>query len=266
LFYSYLAFFLISLFLFSNLEFRYKVPQNEKVILCLTDPLTSSEMKRYFNSIHALKFFKSKFMQQKRKRQYVMPVLTDNNFFTESVFLMEYGRTVMDDKTGGLASAGKKCVVIPVSPFKNEYSITGSKSRNSDNVNAGLKVTTRTANSQYFLENLVQSVLTYITLKNSGDTEKYNNENLAVLENGKKENKGNDKIELLDIDELSSISVILGGDGRIINDHAIEVTTRVLAGNSVKSVILSEDSFLTTAAAAAYLREKKNKGEEGALA
>jgi hypothetical protein len=223
-------------------------------------------MKRYFNSIHALKFFKSKFMQQKRKRQYVMPVLTDNNFFTESVFLMEYGRTVMDDKTGGLASAGKKCVVIPVSPFKNEYSITGSKSRNSDNVNAGLKVTTRTANSQYFLENLVQSVLTYITLKNSGDTEKYNNENLAVLENGKKENKGNDKIELLDIDELSSISVILGGDGRIINDHAIEVTTRVLAGNSVKSVILSEDSFLTTAAAAAYLREKKNKGEEGALA
>jgi hypothetical protein len=230
-------------------------------------------MKRYFNSIHALKFFKSKFMQQKRKRQYVMPVLTDNNFFTESVFLMEYGRTVMDDKNGGMASAGKKCVVIPVSPFKNEYSITGSKSRifnnngnnnNNVNVNAGLKVTTRTANSQYFLENLVQSVLTYITLKNSGNEEKYNNDNLAVIGNEKNQNNGNDKIELLDIDELSSISVILGGDGRIINDHAIEVTTRVLAGNSVKSVILSEDSFLTTAAAASYLREKKNKGEEGA--
>ena len=118
------------------------MPQNEKIILCLTDPLTTSEMKRYFNSIHALKFFKSKLMQQKRKRQYVMPVLADNNFFQQAVFLMEYGRTVIDDKVGGIAAKGDVCVVHPVAVFKEEYTISGSNlnkvrviSSNSDNDN-----------------------------------------------------------------------------------------------------------------------------------
>jgi hypothetical protein len=223
-------------------------------------------------------------MQQKRKRQYVMPVRTDNDFFAESVFLMEYGRTVIDDKKNGLASSGKKSVVIPIFSFKNEYSISGPNNKNSknkqiilrnnynnnnknenvgneffDDVNVGLKVTTQTANSQYFLENLVQSVLTYITLKNKGEEKKYSNRKLAVKSDINNDNNQNDKIELLDTNELSSISVILGGDGRIFNSQAIEIATRVCSGNNLKSVILSDNSFLTTASALSELKSVNSK-------
>lgn len=273
------------------------MPQTNEVILCLTDPLTSSEMKRYFNSIHALKFFKSKFMQQKRKRQYVMPVLTNNDFFSESVFLMEYGRTVLDDKKNGFASSGKMSVVRPVMNFKNEYSITGKnkiqfdkeidadsvklddetiKNNNADysncnnnvninsdlneSINVGLKVTIRTANSQYFVENLMQSILTYIALKNKEKNDQ-NNSLISV----KNKNSDKNKIELLDMNDLAGVSIILGGDGRLFNDHAIEIATRVLSGNNVKSVILSEESFLTTAAAFSYLSTLPKKNENGKI-
>ena len=233
-------------------------------------------------------------MQQKRKRQYVLPVRTDNNFFAQSVFLMEYGRTVIDDKNNGLASSGKKSVVIPIFSFKNEYSISGPNDKNSKNkqiimrnydnnvynnnnnmnrnkmdkndendenknelsniVNVGLKVTTRTANSQYFLENLFQSVLTYVTLKNKGEEKRYSNSKLAVKSDSNNVNNQNDKIELLDTNELSSISVFLGGDGRIFNNQAIEIATRVCSGNNVKSVILSDEGLLTTASAISELK------------
>jgi hypothetical protein len=44
---------------------RYKVPLSDELILCTTDPLTISEVKRYLTSFNALKWFKSKFFQQK---------------------------------------------------------------------------------------------------------------------------------------------------------------------------------------------------------
>ena len=214
-----------------------------------------------------------------------MPVRTDNDFFAESVFLMEYGRTVMDDKSNGLASSGKKSVVIPVYPFKKEYSISGPESKNyrsrqllslnnknsinnknevceiSENeyfnvINVGLKVTTQTANSQYFLENLIQSLLTYITLKNKGEEKKYSNSKLAAKSDTNSDNNQDEKIELLDTSELSAISVILGGDGRIFNSQAIEIATRVCSGNNVKSVMLSDNSLLTTASAISELKFK----------
>ena len=215
-----------------------------------------------------------------------MPVRTDNDFFAESVFLMEYGRTVIDDKKNGLASSGKKSVVIPIFSFKNEYSISGPNNKNSKNkqiilrnnnndnnkienendeneffdvVNVGLKVTTQTANSQYFLENLVQAVLTYVTLKNKGEEKKYSNSKLAVKSDINNDNNQNGKIELLDTNELSSISVILGGDGRIFNSQAIEIATRVCSGNNAKSVILSDNSFITTASALSELKSVNSK-------
>ena len=277
---------------------RYKVPQTEEVILCLTDPLTSSEMKRYFNSIHALKFFKSKFMQQKRKRQYVMPVLTNNDFFQQAVFNMEYGRTVLDDKVGGSAAKGLASVVCPLSVFKEDFSISGSSMRfennfefsnnfdfyekknerndenrsqnqnqdrneneksdmiifnedvdnNEDNV-VGLKVSVRVANGQYFMENLIQSILTFITLKNN----KLKNRNFDN-ENKKKENI--EKIKLLDKEDLSSFSILFGGDGRILNEHATEIGIRVCAGNNVPTISVSQNLYLTTTAAIAFLKQK----------
>ena len=284
---------------------RYKVPQTEEVILCLTDPLTSSEMKRYFNSIHALKFFKSKFMQQKRKRQYVMPVLTNNDFFQQAVFNMEYGRTVLDDKVGGSAAKGLASVVCPLSVFKEDFSISGSSMRfennfefsnnfdfyekknerndenrsqnqnqdrneneksdmiifnedvdnNEDNV-VGLKVSVRVANGQYFMENLIQSILTFITLKNN----KLKNRNFDN-ENKKKENI--EKIDLLDMKDLSSFSILFGGDGRILNEHATEIGIRVCAGNNVPTISVSQNLYLTTTAAIAFLKQKSRTSTIG---
>ena len=284
---------------------RYKVPQTEEVILCLTDPLTSSEMKRYFNSIHALKFFKSKFMQQKRKRQYVMPVLTNNDFFQQAVFNMEYGRTVLDDKVGGSAAKGLASVVCPLSVFKEDFSISGSSMRfennfefsnnfdfyekknerndenrsqnqnqdrneneksdmiifnedvdnNEDNV-VGLKVSVRVANGQYFMENLIQSILTFITLKNN----KLKNRNFDN-ENKKKENI--EKIELLDMKDLLSFSILFGGDGRILNEHATEIGIRVCAGNNVPTISVSQNLHLTTTAAIAFLKQKSRTSTIG---
>ena len=308
------------------------MPQNEKIILCLTDPLTTSEMKRYFNSIHALKFFKSKLMQQKRKRQYVMPVLADNNFFQQAVFLMEYGRTVIDDKVGGIAAKGDVCVVHPVAVFKEEYTISGSSlnkvrviSSNSDNDNdnilqnknerngknkinsienyrgekivagVGLKVSVRVANSQYFMENLIQSILTFITLKNdgyysniinsgnnggknnNGDNNQFNSDTSIItqsdtikmnIENNQNTDTNDIEVEiesvkLLDKKVLSSFSILLGGDGRIMNEHAVEIATRVSTGNNVKSVLISQNLFLTTSAAATFLQQQARTASNG---
>ena len=301
---------------------RYKVPQTEEVILCLTDPLTTSEMKRYFNSIHALKFFKSKFMQQKRKRQYVMPVLTNNDFFQQAVFNMEYGRTVLDDKVGGSAAKGLASVVCPLSVFKDDFSISGSSSRfennfefsnnfdsyeekkerndendnenknenknenenqdrneskkgdliicnkdvddNEDNV-VGLKVSVRVANGQYFMENLMQSILTFITLKNNKLKNKNFTDREIILkfdnENKKRENI--EKIELLDKKDLSSFSILFGGDGRILNEHATEIGIRVCAGNNIPIISVSQNLFLTTTAAIAFLKQKSRTSTTG---
>jgi hypothetical protein len=70
---------------------RYKVPLSDELILCITDPLTFSEFKRYLTSFQPLKLFKSLFLQQKRKRQYVTSIKSDR-FLSDSIEYLEYGR------------------------------------------------------------------------------------------------------------------------------------------------------------------------------
>ena len=114
---------------------RYKLPQSDELILCITDPLTFTQIKRYLNTFNLIKFFKNKFMQQQRKRQYVMDIDHsdgggtsraplggsrgpggDGSFFSDAVFRLEYARMMGEDLVNGRAAAGKTHVTIPLLP------------------------------------------------------------------------------------------------------------------------------------------------------
>lgn len=126
---------------------RYKVPLNEKLILCVTDPLTFSELRRYLNSFNALKWFKSKFFQLKRKRRLDMALsLECTDFFDQVVHFIEYGRTTM--------KTSSRCV-LPILPVD-------VKAYTSDGYN-DIAVHMSVANSQYFLESLFQAVFIYMS-------------------------------------------------------------------------------------------------------
>jgi hypothetical protein len=123
---------------------RYKLPQSNDIILCITDPLTFTQIKRYLNTFNLIKFFKNKFMQQQRKRQYVMDIGSNDSgggstsralpvggissasgggkvggegsFFSDAVFRLEYARMMDEDLLSGRAAAGKIHVTIPLLP------------------------------------------------------------------------------------------------------------------------------------------------------
>jgi len=179
---------------------RYKVPLDNDVLLCTTDPLTISEMKRYFNSFSPLKWFKGKMMQQKRKRQYKLDILQKNeigvgssdNFFARSVYLLEHGRWNANDIKR--KQAGKKSSV-PISPL----SLPRGAITTTPHALAGesrLVVPLSVANSQYFLENLIQAALDHFGLG-------------------------------------SDANILVGGDGRLLNDFATETLLRIAAGEYV---------------------------------
>lgn len=123
---------------------RYKIPISDNLLLCVTDPLTFSEMRRYFNSFNALKWFKSKFFQIKRKRQVEIPILPDSEDFLDYIVqFVEYGRIV--------EKVGERPVTIPVVPPRDLR------------IPPDLTFDTSVANSQYFLESIFQVILDYIS-------------------------------------------------------------------------------------------------------
>lgn len=214
---------------------RYKAPLTNEVILCTTDPLTSTEMKRYLNTFNPIKWFASQYFQQKRKRQYIMDITDSSssstatllkntvppppgklsagssNFLFDSVYLIEYGRLAMSDR------AKETSVTIPVAPLPLQ-SILRARIEVGSNHRAVLGAQMSEANSQYFLENLFQSVLAHLSQEHGID--------------------------------FKSMRILLGGDGRLINDLAMEVAIRVAVGNSVSRIQVAEDNLLSSDVAA----------------
>lgn len=217
---------------------RYKVPQGDEVILCTTDPLTFTEMKRYFNSFAPIKWFRSKFMQQKRKRQFIMNIGSDGDgsnvgmlvgggreagsFFSACVHEIEHGRWEDSDKKDKYRKGRK----IPVQPIGSS-SLTFAADRHG---RGGMSMPTSVANSQYFVESLIQNVLEY-TLKEMG------------------------------ADSLLNLDVYMGGDGRLLNSFMMELSLRVMAGNGVKRVRLAKRGSLTTSEAIAALENRKSDNQ-----
>ena len=145
------------------------------------------------------------------------------------------------------------------------------------------------------MENLIQSILTFITLKNdgyysnminsgnnggknnNGDNNQFNSDTSIItqsdtikmnIENNQNTDTNDIEVEiesvkLLDKKVLSSFSILLGGDGRIMNEHAVEIATRVSTGNNVKSVLISQNLFLTTSAAATFLQQQARTASNG---
>ena len=181
---------------------RFKRPLSTDIILCITDPLTYSEIKRYLTSFNLFKYFYNLFLQQKRKRHYLLN-LKDINFINNIIYLIEYGRL------STVPFPSYQPLIIPTLPCPPIHSGT-----------SGLRVPMNIANSQYFLENLFQSIVTVISRLNPN----------------------------------RKIQVLIGGDGRVLNTLAIEVFLRIAAGNQVQQVLIPPNGILSTPSAAAILQ------------
>eukprot|EP00981_Chlorochromonas_danica_P015244 scaffold11244_cov179-Ochromonas_danica.AAC.3 len=204
-----------NLFAAQNLRMgKYKIPLSQEVVLCLTDPLTFTEMRRYFVSWPPTKWFFSQFLQQKRKRQYPMtvPKLSgggkgkarsgyvsyEENFFAAAVHKVEYSRLENHLATRGLDQL--PATIPTISGLVEE----GLCDVSSDGV---VSVPAMVANSQHFFETLFQSIYSVVTRKNN------------------------------EVGDVSKVKVLVGGDGRLLNDFATEILLRVGAGNGVDEIV-----------------------------
>eukprot|EP01039_Chlorochromonas_danica_P011447 gene11447-12801_t len=220
-----------NLFAAQNLRMgKYKIPLSQEVVLCLTDPLTFTEMRRYFVSWPPTKWFFSQFLQQKRKRQYPMtvPKLSgggkgkarsgyvsyEENFFAAAVHKVEYSRLENHLATRGLDQL--PATIPTISGLVEE----GLCDVSSDGV---VSVPAMVANSQHFFETLFQSIYSVVTRKNN------------------------------EVGDVSKVKVLVGGDGRLLNDFATEILLRVGAGNGVDEIVVAEGHTLTTAMATSLL-------------
>ena len=88
---------------------------------------------------------------------------------------------------------------------------------------SGLRKKTRVFQQGFYLHNFVQATLT------------------ALKEDG--------------ID-LSSGSLLVGGDGRYHNDEAVQIIVRIAAANGVRRVVIGQDGLLSTPAVSAIIRER----------
>ena len=62
------------------------------------------------------------------------------------------------------------------------------------------------------------------------------------------------------VDELKGGTMVLGGDGRYHNDHAIQTILSMAAANGVARILVGQDGILSTPAASCLIRRKKAVG------
>ncbi|MGB5282166.1 MAG: alpha-D-glucose phosphate-specific phosphoglucomutase, partial [Arenicellales bacterium] len=62
------------------------------------------------------------------------------------------------------------------------------------------------------------------------------------------------------VTELTGQLLILGGDGRYYNDHAIQIILKIAAANGVQQVMVGENGLLSTPAVSCLIRKYKAAG------
>lgn len=190
-----------NLFAASNLRLgRYKVilPSDNQLILCTSDPLTYSDLRRYVNSFAMLKWFKAKFMQQKRKRQVVLS-LSSADFFAQCVHFIEFGAAIdaMQRREGG-GKGGARVMTVPILPLPSYLACHDSNDSSDglafsyhqarDSRVVSCSWPTAVVNSQYFLDNLWTQAMQQLSAKSTA----------------------------------GRLKVMTGGDGRLLNDFGLD--------------------------------------------
>ena len=215
---------------------RYKVPQTDEIILCTTDPLTYTDMMRYFRSFAPVKYFRSQFMQQKRKRQYVLNTresgvaeVEGNSdlpsdpefFFQRTVQLIEYG--LFDENKGKVDTTSTlKLPILALSRSLKDMMLS-SISTSGPIGQTRISLPLYKANSQYFFEQLFQ----------------------GILNNLKKSNP------------LYESTIMIGGDGRMLNNFAVGTFLAIAAGNRVKEVKIATNNIISYPAAKLTAEEER---------
>jgi phosphoglucomutase len=65
---------------------------------------------------------------------------------------------------------------------------------------------------------------------------------------------------IFDTADLQGGTLVVGGDGRYLNDRAVHIILRMAAANEIGRVIVGENGLLSTPAASALIRERKAQG------
>ena len=234
---------------------RYQLPQCDTVILCATDPLTYSELKRYLNSFNVLKWFKAKFLQQKRKRQYILQVPRsqdsiggreglrssgryDESFFGQAVHALEYGRLIAE-----LALKGAHLAA----PNSLERGRCGAAC--DDHFACLQNCLTMMWRAMYW-----QCLCCWLTLSTSlrRSSRVFSTSCLVLCCS-------------------AGLRLLVGGDGRLLNDYSMEILLRVLAANALHltggelavELLTVSSNALSSAAAHVFLVSDTESGQEG---
>lgn len=241
---------------------KYKVPQSDSVILCATDPLTASDVRRYLNSFNALKGLRSLFLQQKRKRQYLMAVDRSadyaRSFFPEAVHKLEYLR-ILDHpvfRRRYTYKRGSSCFYQDVPILSTRLPLDSTCISLAFE---GLVLPIMIANSQYVLENLCQGIAEAI----AQSAYEHRCRCYAMKDKDSSQQESEAEISLRDL--LRDIHVTIGGDGRLLNDFAIEMLVRVLVAHQIGNIHIADEGLLCTSAAKhAMTRREAGNGETAA--
>lgn len=134
---------------------RYKIPNSNKVILSVNDPLTFSEMKRYLNFFSPLKYFKMNYFHIKRKRQVIFDIDERNpfEFYDQFVYELQYGRVELEMKFR------KKSSLSPITIASYPTLVNDSSIQSISDKGSALVLSLDEMNSQYILENFAQGLV-----------------------------------------------------------------------------------------------------------
>jgi phosphoglucomutase len=65
---------------------------------------------------------------------------------------------------------------------------------------------------------------------------------------------------ILDVADLRGRTLVVGGDGRFLNDHAIQIILRMAAAAGVARIVVGRNGILSTPAVSAVIRDRKAGG------